>query len=121
MKCFIASLFKKATRKTICFNSLPNKEARQYFDGINTLYGVEYPAVESDELGSQNYLKLRQFQSEEILEKMKTKLERDIGNNPPKSPFGKALTYLNNHWDSLQVFLTDPKIKLDSEAYALGV
>ena len=45
---------------------------------------------------------------------MKTRLERDIGNTPPKSPFGKALTYLNNNWDSLQVFLTDPKIKLDN-------
>ena len=45
---------------------------------------------------------------------MKTQLERNIGNTPPKSPFGKALTYRNNNWNSLQVFLTDPKIKLDN-------
>ena len=103
------------------FNSLPNEEAKIYFDWINELYGVEYLAIERDELGSQNHLKLRQLKSKEILEKMKTTLERDIGNTPPKSPLGKALTYLNNNWNSLQVFLTDPKIKLDSEAYALAV
>ena len=96
------------------FNSLPNDDAKIYFDWVNELYGVEYLAIERDELGSQNHLKLRQLKSKEILEKMKTRLERDIGNTPPKSPFGKALTYLNNNWDSLQVFLTDLKIKLDN-------
>ena len=65
------------------FNGLPNEEAKIYFDWINDLYGVEYLAIERDELGSQNHLKLRQLKSKEILEKMKTKLERDIGNSPP--------------------------------------
>ena len=78
------------------------------------LLGKVNLAIERDELASQNHLKLRELKSKEILEKMNTRLERDIGNTPPKSPLGKALTYLNNNWNALQVFLTNPKIRLDN-------
>ena len=96
------------------FKALANADAKLYFDWINDLYGVEYLAIERDEVGSKNHLTLRKLKSQEILDKMKTRLEREIGNTPPKSPFGRALTYLSNHWDSLQVFLTDPNIRLDN-------
>ena len=35
--------------------------------------------------------------------------------------YGKALKYASNNWDSLLVFLTDAKIRLDIEEYALVV
>ena len=96
------------------FTSLKNEQAKQYFDWINDLYHVEYLAIEREELGTANHLKLRQLKSKEILEKMKRQLEIDIDNAPPKSPFGRALKYLSNNWTSLQKFLENPKIKLDN-------
>lgn len=32
----------------------------------------------------------------------------------PKSDFGKALGYLNNHWDQLQVYLADGRLPIDN-------
>ena len=32
----------------------------------------------------------------------------------PKSPLGKALTYLRNQWDSLQRYLQDPRLPIDN-------
>lgn len=34
----------------------------------------------------------------------------------PKSPLGKALTYLKNQWETLLVFLEDPDVELDTNA-----
>ena len=96
------------------FKALKSKNAQQYFDWINELYHVEYLAIERDEVGSENHLKLRQLRSKEILEKVKSQLEKDFGKSPPKSPYGRALTYLSNNWDSLQVFLNDARVKLDN-------
>ena len=83
-------------------------------EGINKLYHVEYLAIERNELGSANHLKLRQMRSKEILAKMKKQLEIDIGKATPKSPFGKALKYLSNNWESLTRFLSDARIRLDN-------
>lgn len=34
----------------------------------------------------------------------------------PKSPLGKALTYIENQWPRLSVFLADPKVSIDNNA-----
>ena len=98
--------------------SMQMKLALNYNSQINH---VEYLAIQREELGTANYLQLRQLKSKELLEKMKRQLEIDIDNTPPKSPFGKSLKYLSNNWISLQKFLENPKIKLDIEEYAIVV
>ncbi len=32
----------------------------------------------------------------------------------PKSPLGKALTYINNQWECLRRYLNDPRLPLDN-------
>ncbi len=32
----------------------------------------------------------------------------------PKSALGKALGYLHNHWDALQVYITDGRLNIDN-------
>ena len=32
----------------------------------------------------------------------------------PKSNFGKALNYINNHWDQLQTYLADGRLPIDN-------
>lgn len=96
------------------FKAKKDPDAEEIFRWINELYHVEYLAIERDELGTDNHLKLRKLKSAEILEKIKKKVEVDIKKTTPGSGYGKALKYISNNWDSLLIFLTDPKINLDN-------
>ena len=96
------------------FKAKTDPDAEKIFRWINELYRVEYLAAEREELGTEAHLKLRNIRSAEILSKIKEKVDIDIKKEPPGSKYGKALKYVSNNWDSLKVFLTDVKIKLDN-------
>jgi transposase len=57
---------------------------------------------------------VRDTRSRPIVEKIRTwaKAQRAL----PKSKLGEALTYLNNQWDGLSVFLDDPRVPLSNNA-----
>jgi len=61
-------------------------------------------------------LAVRQARSAPIVEKFGVWLKKQRSNISAKSRLGEALTYINNQWDGLQVFLHDGRVEIDSNA-----
>jgi transposase len=60
-------------------------------------------------------LALRERESRPVLKRLRAYLESDaVARVLPKSAMGKALTYLNNHWEALQVFVGDGRMPIDN-------
>jgi hypothetical protein len=58
---------------------------------------------------------LRERESRGVLARIRAYLDSEPMNRVlPKSVFGEALTYLRNHWDALQVFVTDGRMPIDN-------
>jgi transposase len=58
---------------------------------------------------------LRQRESRPVLDRVRAYLNSDaVARVLPKSLLGKALTYLNNHWDALNVFVHDGRMPIDN-------
>lgn len=58
---------------------------------------------------------LRERESRPVLDRIRTYLDSDaVARVLPKSALGKALTYLNNHWDALNVFVGDGRMPIDN-------
>ncbi len=90
-------------------------EAKHVLDTILCLYEVEYEAAEQDILGTDAHLVLRKEKSKPIMQSFKKWIDEQAqADHLPKGPMGKALTYADNNWDAMEVFLTDPKIRLDN-------
>lgn len=99
--------------------------ARRYFDRARTtpesdpveqalayvkrLYRVE---DEAEELTSESRTQLRLRKSIPILEAFREWLDKQQA--LPSSPFGEAIQYTLNHWESLCLFTTDGDIPLDN-------
>jgi transposase len=97
------------------FKALPNTpEAREVLDQIVELYKVEYVAAELGILGTDDHLALRRRRSRRILNRLKKQLEKEKPKHLPEGPMGRAITYAQNQWSTLEVFLTDPKLRLDN-------
>ncbi|HKS97004.1 MAG TPA: transposase [Terriglobia bacterium] len=58
---------------------------------------------------------LRQRESRPVLDRIRTYLDSDaVARVLPKSLLGKALHYLNNHWQALQAFINDGRMPIDN-------
>lgn len=58
---------------------------------------------------------LRQRESRPVLDRIRAYLDSDaVARVLPKSLLGKALNYLNNHWQALQVFVNDGRMPIDN-------
>lgn len=58
---------------------------------------------------------LRERESRPVLNRIRAYLDGDGASRVlPKSAMGKALTYLKNHWEALQVFVADGRIPIDN-------
>jgi hypothetical protein len=58
---------------------------------------------------------LRERESRPVLDRIRAYLTSDaVARVLPKSLFGVALAYLNNHWDALNVFVHDGRIPIDN-------
>lgn len=58
---------------------------------------------------------LRERESRPVLDRIRAYLDSDaVARVLPKSLWGKALSYLNNHWAALQVFVTDGCMPIDN-------
>jgi transposase len=89
-------------------------EAREMLELIVELYRVEYEVAEADLLGSEAHRLLRVEKSGPILKRIAEWKAAHQGATPPKSPLGKAITYMTNQWKPLNRFLEDPKLRLDN-------
>jgi hypothetical protein len=99
--------------------------ARRYFDRARTTpqSGVVHQALayikrlylvddEAAEMSSESRLRHRQQKSVPILNEFREWLGKQQA--LPESPFGKAIHYTLNHWESLCLFTTDGDIPLDN-------
>ncbi len=85
--------------------------ARQGLAQIAKLYEIEAgirgkPASER--------LAVRQSRSAPIVAAFGTWLDEQRGRVSARSRLGEKLSYIANHWDGLQVFLTDGRVEIDS-------
>lgn len=90
------------------------EEARKAMDFIVALYRIELEAADLDILGSEVHLELRRSKSAAIVDEFFELVEEQKPNHLPEGPMGKALSYASNQKETLKVFLTDPKIRLDN-------
>jgi len=89
-------------------------------DLIGKLYEVEKVAKEA-ELKPAEVLVLRTKYAGAILEEIKAWLALNYARVLPKSPMGKAITYAQNQWDALNVYLTDGRLEIDNNAAERGM
>lgn len=119
------------------YDILPNKKiklvgcmahARRYFyeaeendkaratwmlDKLQQLYQIEEEARQQN-LTPANRLALRQQKSVVLLTEIKTWLNENQKQVPPKSPTGKAMTYMNMRWEKLSLFAYDGILEMDN-------
>ncbi len=98
--------FKDATK-----NSKKKKKAQKAINLIKKLYEIE---DQCEALTSKSRLEYRQKHAAPIMEKLEKFLNDTIGTVPPKSLTGKALLYMKNEWDNLQVYLKNGDVNIDN-------
>jgi len=60
-------------------------------------------------------LELRQRESTVVWQRMREYLDGDVVCNLlPKDAIAEEIRYLNNHWDALQVYVSNPKVSIDN-------
>ncbi len=77
------------------------------------LYKIEREAKNKKLTPEQRY-QLRLEKAKPILEKYKQWLDETYPTLLPKSPLGKAVAYVINHWDGLIHYLSDGRLELDN-------
>jgi transposase len=78
---------------------------------IGELYDVERRAAD---LSVEGRLALRQHESIPTMAAVERLLDDEIGRVPPKSPTGRALSYMRNEWSALQIYLRDGRVPIDN-------
>ncbi|MEZ4461423.1 MAG: IS66 family transposase [bacterium] len=109
-----AGCWAHARRKFFAALETSPQDAEHAIDLIRQIYEVEYEAAEKDFLGTDKHRALRSTKSRKIVDTfmMWAKEQKDL--QRPKSPLGVALTYVVNQQKTLELFLNDPKIRLDN-------
>lgn len=80
---------------------------------IGKLYDVERTATEHD-FDPESRFALRQEHSKGLLDKLGEWIKKTHPAAPPKSPLGRALTYMINQWQALSRFLDDGRLEIDN-------
>jgi len=90
-----------------------NKSGRadQALSFIQKLYRVEKQIIDKP---PDERFKIRQSQSQSILDQFHKWLTKSLPQVPPKSAIGKALLYLNNQWPNLIGYLEDGLYPIDN-------
>lgn len=80
---------------------------------IGELYQIESKAREQ-QLSPKERYELRQKESKPLLETLKVWLDKMALSSPPKSVFGKGITYMLTRWPELTNFLKDGCLEIDN-------
>jgi transposase len=87
-------------------------EASLVLARFQQLYDIE---MRAKTFSPDERLALRQHEAKPVWESLGAWLDSDAATNIlPKSRFGQALTYLRNHWEALQLYLTDGRLPIDN-------
>lgn len=109
-----AGCWAHARRKFFAARETTPEEAEHAINLIRQIYEVEYEAAEKDFLGSDKHRALRNTKSRKIVDELMTWAKEQKQHQRPKSPLGAALTYVVNQQKTLELFLNDPRIRLDN-------
>jgi transposase len=91
-----------------------NPEVMYVLDRILDLYKVEYRAAERDVFGTDAHRELRQTLSKPLTDEIIAWCQENASRFNPKSAMAKAIAYAINQWETLVVFLKDPRLRLDN-------
>jgi len=91
-----------------------NHESREVLDLIAELYKVEDEVRDRRIEGSDEHLALRQTRSRQIVTSIWRWFDARDGKHSPKSKMGGAITYAIKQRETLERFLDDPNLQLDS-------
>ena len=86
-------------------------KAQQGLALIQKLYQVERLA---GDCSAEARRALRQEKAAPVLEQLHAWLLKSLPEVPPRTATGKALAYLSNEWDKLQVYLQDGRLRIDN-------
>jgi hypothetical protein len=107
-----AACWSHARRKVFNGRSSHPQEASVLLAMIRQLYDLEDRAKL---LSPEERCTLRERESRPVLDHIRAYLDSDaLARVLPKSDFAEALGYLRNHWDALQVFLSDGRLPIDN-------
>lgn len=109
-----AGCWAHARRKFFAALETSPKPAEHAIDLIRQIYEIEYEAAEKDFLGNDKHRALRNIKSRKIVDEFMTWAKEQKAQQRPKSPLGVALTYVVNQQKTLELFLDDPKVRLDN-------
>jgi transposase len=109
-----AGCWAHARRKFFAALETTPELAEHAIDLIRQIYEVEYEAAENDFLGSEKHRALRNTKSRKLVDEFMAWATEQKTQQRPKSPLGVALTYVVNQKKTLELFLNDPKIRLDN-------
>ena len=87
--------------------------AKPYLDLIAELYVVE-KEIREKKFSADDALTLREDKSLPILASLIAKANHEKGSHLPKSPMGKAIAYMENHWEALIAYATDGDVEIDN-------
>ncbi len=109
-----AGCWAHARRKV--FNALEHapEHAGKLMDLLGEIYLVEHVARERGVVGTKAHLVLRQSESKPTVGRIFALVDEQMELHPPKGPMGKALRYIHNSREALQVFLGDPNVHIDN-------
>jgi len=87
--------------------------AKGYLDKISLLYGIE-KEIREGALSTDSTVAVRKEKSYPILQSLITQARHDRTKHVPRNPMGKALLYMESHWDSLVAYLKDGDLEIDN-------
>ena len=87
--------------------------AKPYLDLIAELYAVE-KEIREKKFSADDALTLREDKSLPILASLIAKANHEKSSHLPKSPMGKAIAYMENHWEALIAYATDGDVEIDN-------
>lgn len=106
-----AACWAHVRRKFFEAQKLGSTEAGWFLDKIAHLYRIEEEARSAD---AKKRLKARQRYSRDIVEDIKVHADTMRSGTLPSSPLAKAIVYMTNEWNRLNVFLDDGQIPIDN-------
>jgi transposase len=89
--------------------------AHEAINIIRELYKIEKEA-QTNNLDSDQILKLRQAKAKPVLDEFKKKLDKWQLVITPKSLTGKAINYTLNQWEKLIVYVSDGRLAIDNNS-----
>lgn len=107
-----AACWSHARRKVFEGRSSHPQQASVLLAMIRELYDIE---DRGKRLPAEERRALRERESRPMLERIRAFVDHPATVRvPPKSAFGEALSYLRNHWDALQTYVSDGRMPIDN-------